>query len=144
MVKSQLVQRILDQRSHPYPRDVARVVDAILDEIAAALARRDRVELRGFGAFSVKVRQARKGRNPRTGTMVSVGEKTIPFFKTGKIMRKRLNAESTGAESAGDGAERPQHLPATGPGPEPPTASSVSGTQATSAACAATSGTLKA
>jgi integration host factor subunit beta len=95
MVKSELVQRISDQNLHLYERDVARVVDAVLEEIVAALARGERVELRGFGIFSVKVRQARTGRNPRTGAMVPVGQKAIPFFKTGEVMRKRL----TSAES---------------------------------------------
>ena len=61
------------------------------DEITAALARGDRVELRGFGAFSIKRRDARLGRNPRTGDSVSVDEKHIPFFKTGKQLRDRLN-----------------------------------------------------
>ena len=74
MVKSELVQRISDPKLHLYERDVARVVDAMLEEIVAALARGDRVELRGFGIFSVKVRQARTGRNPRTGAMVTVGQ----------------------------------------------------------------------
>ena len=63
----------------------------MLGEITAALARGDRVELRGFGAFSVKHRPARTGRNPRTGAHVSVDQKSVPFFKTGKEMRERLN-----------------------------------------------------
>jgi integration host factor subunit beta len=95
VVKSELVQRISDQKLHLYERDVARVVDAMLEEIVAALARGDRVELRGFGVFSVKVREARTGRNPRTGAMVPVGQKAIPFFKSGEVMRKWLNAGST-------------------------------------------------
>jgi integration host factor subunit beta len=70
---------------------VEKIVNAILDEITSALARGDRVELRGFGAFSVKHRDARVGRNPRTGAHVSVDEKAVPFFKTGKEMRDRLN-----------------------------------------------------
>ena len=68
-----------------------RIVSAIFDEITAALARGDRVELRGFGAFSVKQRDARIGRNPRTGEAVHVAEKRVPFFKTGKLLRERLN-----------------------------------------------------
>ena len=63
----------------------------MFDEITAALARGDRVELRGFGAFSVKHREARTGRNPRTGEQVEVEEKSVPFFKTGKQLRERLN-----------------------------------------------------
>ena len=94
MVKSELVQRIVGQKPYLYERDVARVVDAVLEEVVAALARGDRVELRGFGVFSVKVRQARTGRNPRTGAMVPVGQKAIPSFKSGEVMRKRLSAPS--------------------------------------------------
>jgi integration host factor subunit beta len=91
MIKSELVQRIADRNPHLYLRDVEKIVNAILDEITNALARGDRVELRGFGAFSVKHRDARVGRNPRTGAHVSVDEKAVPFFKTGKEMRERLN-----------------------------------------------------
>ena len=91
MIKSELVQRIADSNPHLYLRDVENIVNAILDEIASALSRGDRVELRGFGAFSVRRREARAGRNPRTGDQVDVGEKYVPFFKTGKDMRKRLN-----------------------------------------------------
>jgi integration host factor subunit beta len=91
MIKSELVQRISEQNPHLYQRDVEHIVNAILGEITAALARGDRVELRGFGAFSVKRRDARIGRNPRTGDSVRVGEKRVPFFKTGKQLRDRLN-----------------------------------------------------
>jgi integration host factor subunit beta len=91
MIKSELVQKIAEQNPQLYQRDVENIVNAILDEIVAALARGDRVELRGFGAFSVKARQARVGRNPRTGEHVSVEDKVVPFFKTGKEMRERLN-----------------------------------------------------
>lgn len=91
MIKSELVQRIANRNPQLYQRDVENIVNAILDEITGALARGDRVELRGFGAFSVKRRDARVGRNPRTGEPVSVDEKFVPFFKTGKEMRERLN-----------------------------------------------------
>jgi len=91
MIKSELVQRMAERNPHLYQRDVEHIVNAILEEIAMALARGDRVELRGFGAFSVKNRPARVGRNPRTGALVSVSEKYVPFFKTGKEMRERLN-----------------------------------------------------
>ena len=91
MIKSELVQRIAERNPHLYQRDVENIVNAILDTITDALARGDRVELRGFGAFSVKKRDARTGRNPRTGETVSVSEKVIPVFKTGKEMRVRLN-----------------------------------------------------
>jgi integration host factor subunit beta len=92
MIKSELVLKIAEQNPHLYQRDVENIVNAILDTIADALARGDRVELRGFGAFSVKKRDARTGRNPRTGETVAVQEKVIPVFKTGKEMRLRLNA----------------------------------------------------
>jgi integration host factor subunit beta len=97
MIKSELVMRIAEQNPHLYQRDVENIVNAILDTIADALARGDRVELRGFGAFSVKKRDARIGRNPRTGETVSVGEKAVPVFKTGKEMRLRLNCEGPAA-----------------------------------------------
>ncbi len=91
MIKSELVQTIAERNPHLYQRDVENIVNAILDEVTEALMRGDRVELRGFGAFSVKNRPARVGRNPRTGQKVEVGEKFVPFFKTGKEMRERLN-----------------------------------------------------
>ena len=91
MTKSELVQKLSENNPHLYQRDVEVIITAIFDEIAAALARGDRVELRGFGAFSVKRRDARVGRNPRTGDSVRVAEKHIPFFKTGKQLRDRLN-----------------------------------------------------
>jgi integration host factor subunit beta len=91
MIKSELVLKIAESNPHLYQRDVENIVNAILDEISFAMARGDRVELRGFGAFSVKARPARVGRNPRTGAQVSVDEKVVPFFKTGKDMRARLN-----------------------------------------------------
>ncbi len=96
MVKSELIARLAELNPHLYQRDVARIVNTIFDEISTALARGDRVELRGFGTFSVKQRQQRTARNPRTGQAVSVAEKHIPFFKTGKDLRGRLN-DSDGA-----------------------------------------------
>ena len=92
MIKSELVQVIAERNPHLYQRDVENIVAAILDEITSALSRGDRVELRGFGAFSVRNRPARTGRNPRTGEAVAVQEKWVPFFKTGKELRDRLNA----------------------------------------------------
>jgi integration host factor subunit beta len=100
MIKSELVTKIAEQNPHLYQRDVENIVNAILDTIADALARGDRVELRGFGAFAVKRRDARTGRNPRTGETVPVEEKVIPVFKTGKEMRQRLNRRGIGTESA--------------------------------------------
>lgn len=106
MTKSELILRIGALNPHLYHRDVERIVTTIFDEITNALARRDRVELRGFGAFSVKERDARKGRNPRTGEAVAVDEKVVPFFKTGKELRDRLNgrAETPAAGDGGAGA----------------------------------------
>ncbi len=94
MTKSDLILRLAERNPHLFQRDIERIVATILDEITAALARGDRVELRGFGAFSVKYRGARIGRNPRTGESVSVAEKVVPYFKTGKELRERLNADS--------------------------------------------------
>ena len=93
MIKSELVQRIADRNPHLYQRDVETVVNAILDEIVAALAKGDRVELRGFGAFAAKQRMSRVGRNPRTGAAVEVDEKRVPAFKTGKDLRLKLNGK---------------------------------------------------
>ncbi len=91
MIKSELVTIIANRNPHLYQRDVENIVNAVLDEITDTLAAGNRVELRGFGAFSVKSRPAREGRNPRTGDTVLVEEKWVPFFKTGKELRERLN-----------------------------------------------------
>lgn len=93
MIRSELVQKIADENPHLYQRDVERIVSTIFEEIIEAMARGDRVELRGFGAFSVKKRDARMGRNPRTGESVEVEQKAVPFFKTGKLLRDRLNGK---------------------------------------------------
>src|SRR5262249_15865897 len=114
MIKSELVQRIAEHNPHLYQRDVENIVNAILAEIVAAQARGDREELvagvgggggvgvRGFGGFSVKHRPARAGRNPRTGAHVPVDQKSVPFFKTGKEMRERLNRDNPENGSSGD------------------------------------------
>jgi len=99
MIKSELVKRISSQNPHLYDRDIEKVVNAILDEMVEALRRGDRVELRGFGAFSAKIRAARTGRNPRTGVAVQVGKKAVPLFKTGKEMRARLNRETVPSDN---------------------------------------------
>ena len=91
MIKSELVQRIAEHNPHLYQRDVENIVNAILDEIVAALARGDRVELRGFGAFSVKHRPARAGRNPRTGEEIKIPASKQPKFKAGKALKESLN-----------------------------------------------------
>lgn len=91
MIRSELIQKIADENPHLFQRDVEKIVNTIFEEITNAMSRGDRVELRGFGAFSVKKRDARVGRNPRTGEAVQVEEKHVPFFKTGKLLRDRLN-----------------------------------------------------
>ena len=91
MIKSELVQKIADHYPELYQRDAENVVNAILEEIGNALSRGDRVEIRGFGAFSTKQRDARVGRNPRTGVHVPVEEKMVPVFRAGKEMRARIN-----------------------------------------------------
>jgi integration host factor subunit beta len=94
MIKSELIEKIAAENPHLFQRDVEIIVNVIFDEIISSLARGERVELRGFGAFSVKRRPARSGRNPRTGTQVFVEEKYIPYFKTGKELRLRMNNDS--------------------------------------------------
>lgn len=95
MTKSELIQKLAERNPHLYLRDVEKIVETIFDEITDALAEGDRVELRGFGAFSVKHRDARTGRNPRTGEAVQVDAKRLPFFKTGKALRERLNEDTS-------------------------------------------------
>ncbi len=94
MIKSELVQKIAEKNPHLYHRDIERIVNAVLDAVITALKDGDRVELRGFGAFSAKSRNARMGRNPRTGESVEVVAKSVPFFKTGKELRERLNGKA--------------------------------------------------
>ena len=114
MTKSELILRIGELNPHLYHRDVERIVTTIFEEITNALAKRDRVELRGFGAFSVKQRDARKGRNPRTGETVAVDQKVVPFFKTGKELRDRLNSK---IESGAAPAKAPEPAPGANKGP---------------------------
>src|SRR5215472_4516547 len=99
MIKSELVKRIASQNPHLFDRDLEKVVNAIFDEMVEALRRGDRVELRGFGAFSAKIREARTGRNPRTGAAVQVSKKAVALFKTGKEMRARLNRETVPSDN---------------------------------------------
>ena len=94
MTKSELIQRLMEQNRNLNQRDMERIVAAIFDEISAALANGNRVELRGFGAFSVKARDARIGRNPRTGEAVNVSKKLVPFFKAGKDLRDSVNGST--------------------------------------------------
>ena len=94
MIRSELIQIIAEENPHLFQRDVERIVSTVFEEITSAMARGERVELRGFGAFSVKKREARVGRNPRTGDSVAVEAKNVPFFKTGKLLRDRLNGNA--------------------------------------------------
>ncbi len=94
MIKSELIEKVALANPHLFQRDVELIVNVIFDEIVGALAQGKRVELRGFGAFSVKERPARTGRNPRTGEQVHVEAKVVPFFKTGKELRLRMNKHS--------------------------------------------------
>ncbi len=94
MIKSELIEKIAVANPHLFQRDVELIVNVIFDEIIGSLSRGERVELRGFGAFSVKQRPARTGRNPRTGEQVLVEEKYVPYFKTGKDLRLRMNNHS--------------------------------------------------
>ncbi|MBU1174211.1 MAG: integration host factor subunit beta [Alphaproteobacteria bacterium] len=91
MIKSELIEKLSAENPHLFQRDIENIVNAILGEVGDALARGDRVELRGFGAFSIKNRPPRTGRNPRTGEQVAVAEKYVPQFKAGKEIRERLN-----------------------------------------------------
>ena len=91
MIRSELIQKIAEENPHLTQRDVERIVSTVFEEVIEAMCQGNRVELRGFGAFSVKKRDARQGRNPRTGEAVQVEEKHVPFFKAGKLLRERLN-----------------------------------------------------
>lgn len=99
MTKSELIQKLAERNPHLFLRDIEKIVDTVFDEISEALVDGDRVELRGFGAFSIKHRDARVGRNPRTGETVQVEAKRLPFFKTGKALRERLNEEKDSSQS---------------------------------------------
>ena len=94
MTKSELIAELADANPHLRSADVEVIVATIFEEITQALARGERVELRGFGAFTVKRRTARTGRNPRTGEAVTVKEKAVPFFKAGKDLREKVNRKS--------------------------------------------------
>lgn len=93
MIKSELIARLANENPHLTQKDVERVVSVILERMIGALEDGGRVELRGFGALSVRSRPARTGRNPRTGEAVEVRAKHVPFFKSGKELRARLNAD---------------------------------------------------
>jgi integration host factor subunit beta len=96
MIKSELTDRVFAQNLHLHRRDAEKVVDAVIEEIITAITQGDRVELRGFGMFSVRQRSARDGRNPKNGAVVAVAKKNLPYFRAGKEMRERLNATTQG------------------------------------------------
>ena len=102
MTKSELIAELAAANPHLLGRDVELIVGTIFDEITAALSRGERVELRGFGAFTVKRRDARTGRNPRTGEAVPVDEKAVPFFKAGKELRERVNRSKPARQPAAE------------------------------------------
>jgi integration host factor subunit beta len=104
MIKSQLIAALADRHPQLTHAHAERVVNRVLDEVAAALERGDRVELRGFGAFSVRRRPARLGRNPRTGEPVSVKAKSVPFFKAGKELRLRVDRSAPAPKDTKDTA----------------------------------------
>jgi len=107
MTKSELIQKLAERNPHLFLRDIERIVETVFDEISDALADGNRVELRGFGAFSIKHRDARTGRNPRTGETVQVEAKRLPFFKTGKALREKLNEEKDDSKSSEDSFYNP-------------------------------------
>ncbi len=98
MLRSELITKLAEENPDLRPEDLEKIVSIVLDEITEALARGDRIELRGFGAFSVRQRKARTGRNPRTGEAVQIKAKTVPFFRPGKELRARVN-DGTDPES---------------------------------------------
>ena len=114
MTKSELIAQLAAENPHLRQPDVELIVATIFDEITAALARGDRVELRGFGAFSAKRRDARTGRNPRTGAAVPVAGKAVPYFKPGKELRERINgaASASGQKSGAAPTSAPAAMPA--------------------------------
>lgn len=103
MTKSELIAELSEANPHLRAGDIELIVATIFDEITEALSRGARVELRGFGAFTVKHRGARTGRNPRTGAAVPVEEKAVPFFKAGKELRERVNQPASGSATASGG-----------------------------------------
>jgi integration host factor subunit beta len=107
MTKSELIAQLAAENPHLRQPDVELIVATIFDEITAALARGDRVELRGFGAFSAKRRDARTGRNPRTGAAVPVAGKAVPYFKPGKELRERINGAAAPGQGAAQAAAGP-------------------------------------
>ena len=92
MTKSELILKITSKNSYLYPKDVYKIIDTLFNCVTKALKDGDRVELRGFGTFTTKLRNARIGRNPKTGDPVAIPQKKMPFFKMGKLMKERINS----------------------------------------------------
>jgi integration host factor subunit beta len=110
VIKSELILRLAGRNPHLHQRDVEKMVNAILDQIIAALVRGDRVELRGFGSFSAKIRGGRTGRNPKTGAIVHVPDKKIPYFRQGQKFGSRLNAEAAASKVGGEAGHHSSKL----------------------------------
>ncbi len=94
MIKSQLIKRLLNKNPHLIQKDVEKITSLILEKVTSTLEDKGRIEIRGFGSLSVRKRNAKKGRNPKTGESVFVPEKKVPIFKSGKGLRDRLNYKS--------------------------------------------------
>ena len=92
MTKSELIQKITNKNSFLYQKDIYKIIDTLFNTVAKALKDGDRVELRNFGTFTTKLRNARIGRNPKTGDPVAIPQKKMPFFKMGKSMKERINS----------------------------------------------------
>ena len=92
MTKSELILKITSKNSYLYHKDVFKIIDTLFNCVTKALKDGDRVELRGFGTFTTKLRNARIGRNPKTGDPVAIPQKKMPFFKMGKLMKERINS----------------------------------------------------
>jgi integration host factor subunit beta len=106
MTKSELIQRLAKRYPYLYQRDIERLVNTVLESVSTALVEGGRVELRGFGAFSIRKREARKARNPKNGAEVYIGERYTIYFRTGKELRERINKKSGAvpSQSASTGA----------------------------------------
>ncbi len=97
MTRSELIQELASAQPHLLQGDIERIIDCIFESVTIALEKGHRVELRGFGTFGTKMRRSRSGRNPRTGETVFVAEKKVPYFRTGKELRARLNKNGDGS-----------------------------------------------
>jgi len=92
MTKSELIERLVQRQAHMSHKDVELAVKLLLDNLVGELSDRGRIEIRGFGSFTVHDRPARRGRNPKTGAPVDIPRKFVPHFKPGKELRERVNA----------------------------------------------------